>query len=360
MINKIRKLKLKRRTKVLAINFGGIGDEILFLPTLKTIKTSFPNVRLTLVTEPRSKSIQSLSNHVDKIVECDIKGKAKYLEIVKMLSRVWFRGYKVAVSSGSSKLVPILLFLTGARKRYGYDSGWLSRLLLTKTVPLKKDQYAANMYHDLTRPFAGNQKIVPPEVDVKAENLVWANEKIGQRDKKIVAVHPGVSKLSVAKKMYKFWEPENWVELILNLASSGKYRVMLVGGPDDKSVFQRVRAELASHDLPENSLIDLYGETKDIGQLAALISLSDVLVCVDSAPMHVAVGVRTPVVAIFGPTDEQKLLPIEDPRFEAVRDISLECRPCLWEKRQTTCETLDCLDIPVDRVYGAIEAQLAE
>lgn len=343
--------------KVLAVNFGGIGDEILFLPTLKTISDSFPNAKITLVTEPRSKSIKSLSNLVDGIIECDIKGKDKYLEIIKFLSQVWFKGYDVVVSSGSSNLVSVLLFLTGIPKRYGYFSGNLSKYLLTKAVPLKKDQYAGNMYHDLTAPFASEALIGLPVVDVKSENLEWAAEKIGERNKKIIAVHPGVSQLSVAKKMYKFWASENWVELIVRLVTSDRYRVMLVGGPDDKAVVEKVRAELSGYDFPRENFLDMYGETRDIGQLAALVKLSDLLVCVDSAPMHVAVGVQTPVVAIFGPTDEKKLLPVDE-KFIPACDISLECRPCLWEKRQTTCETTDCLDIPVDKVYGYIEKQM--
>ena len=74
--------------------------------------------------------------------------------------------------------------------------------------------------------------------------------------------------------------------------------------------------------------------------------------------MHVAVGVRTPVAAIFGPTDEEKLLPSDDYRFIAVKDDIIDCRPCLWDKRQTTCDYLDCLNIDSEKVFEIIEQQL--
>ncbi len=195
-----KKRKRIKKTKILAINFGGIGDEILFFPTLKTLKTCYPTSHITLVTEPRSQGAKELTNLVNKVITCDVKGKLKYLNLLKLIFRVWFRRYKVVVSSGSSPFIAILLFLTGIRKRYGYDTGPLSKLLLTKAIPLNKDQYAACMYHDLTKGFC-NEKCSLPEIDVKPENFVWADQKIGSRDKQIITIHPGVSKLSIAKNM---------------------------------------------------------------------------------------------------------------------------------------------------------------
>jgi ADP-heptose:LPS heptosyltransferase len=158
--------------------------------------------------------------------------------------------------------------------------------------------------------------------------------------------------------MIKFWPVNNWVDLIIKLLSSGKYKVVLTGGPDDESTFFQIRAELARYNIPEDNLVNLYGETRNISQFAALVSLSNLLVCVDSAPMHVGVGVRTPIVAIFGPTDEAKLLPPNDYRFMAVKNEDIDCRPCLWHKRQTTCENLDCLNIDAEKVFDIIEQQL--
>ncbi|EKE04621.1 MAG: heptosyltransferase [uncultured bacterium] len=355
----IRRQKKVKTTKILAINFGGIGDEILFLPTLKSISAFYPIPHLTLVVEPRSKSIKELSSLIDKVITCDVKGKFKYFNLIKLIFKIWPGRYDIVVSSGSSKLVAILLFLTGIRKRIGYDSGLLSRILLTKAVPLNKNQYAANMYHDLATAINPEQDPLLPEINILPENMIWANEKIGSRDKQIIVIHPGVSKLSIEKGIIKFWSITNWVDLIVKLLCSGKYKVILTGGPDDEGVFLQLRAELARYNLLDDGLINLYGETKNISQLAALISLSNVLVCVDSAPMHIGVGARTPIVAIFGPTDEKKLLPQNDYRFAAVREESLDCYPCLWDKRQTSCDYLDCLNINPEKVFEVIEQQLS-
>ena len=67
--------------KILFINFGGLGDEILFLPSIISVKKEFPNSEITLALEPRSKGIVSLTNIIDKTLFADIKGKNKYFEL---------------------------------------------------------------------------------------------------------------------------------------------------------------------------------------------------------------------------------------------------------------------------------------
>jgi ADP-heptose:LPS heptosyltransferase len=350
-------MKSNKKTKLLLFNFGGLGDEILFFPVIKALKNLYPNSRITLVTEPRSKSAIDLNKHIDKVIVCDIKGKNKYIEMLKLLTKIWGRGYKVALASGSSSMVSIMLFLTGIRKRFGYDTGLLSKILLTKTAKLNKKQYAADMYFDLVKVIDNDLHSEIPEIDVKSEDIVWAKEILGEnKEKKRIVIHPGVSKLSINKKMFKFWKNENWNCLIKQLLE--KYQVVLTGGPDDHEVISYIRESLGLKLLNNENFIDLYGKTKSIGQLAAVIRFSDLLVCVDSAPMHVGVGVRTSLVAIFGPTDENKLLPLYDCRFASVRNPSAECRPCLWDKRQTSCDKLKCLDVSVEDVFNSVEKQL--
>ena len=61
--------------KILAINFGGIGDEIFFLPTLISLNKEFPNSHITLALEPRSKGIKDLTDVIDDLILVDVKGE---------------------------------------------------------------------------------------------------------------------------------------------------------------------------------------------------------------------------------------------------------------------------------------------
>ena len=59
---------MKKPEKILMVNFGGIGDEILFLPAISSIKKEFPDSKITLALEPRSKSVKDLSNMIDDVM----------------------------------------------------------------------------------------------------------------------------------------------------------------------------------------------------------------------------------------------------------------------------------------------------
>jgi ADP-heptose:LPS heptosyltransferase len=98
---------------------------------------------------------------------------------------------------------------------------------------------------------------------------------------------------------------------------------------------------------------DLFGTTKNIFDLVELIKKSEVLICSDSAPMHIGVATSTRTIAIFGPTDNETLLP-KDEKYTAITN-NADCRPCLWAKRQTTCENLKCLDIDIEKIINLLK-----
>ncbi len=344
-----------KKTKVLLINFGGIGDEVLFLPTIKSVKNSFPNAAITLAVEPRSKSIKDLTDLIDEIIPCDIKGKDKYSNLLKFLFTVWTKNFDAVISSGSSKLIPVLLFLTGIKKRVGFNTGTLSKILLTNIAKLDQNRYAGEMYHELA--LAADKKAVfdLPEVKLDPEMNKWAEESLGKRDETMVAIHPGVSAMSIEKNIIKFWHANKWAEFIKLLLESGKYSVVLLGGPDDSETINKIRKKLEEKQVKEDDLIDLFGKTKNIAQLASVVSLCEALISVDSAPMHIAVGLKKKVLTLFGPTDEKKLLPQNCARFKAFKKENLNCRPCLWDKRQESCDVKSCLDFSAEEVFEAFE-----
>ncbi len=306
---------------ILAINFGGIGDEILFLPALISLKKEFPDGKITLALEPRSQGIKDLTYVIDEI--CPV-GKSA----IGLLNLARRGKFDMVISSGGNPLIAVLLYLTGIKKRYGYDTGFLSRLLLTKAVPLNKNQYAADMYHDLVTPVTDNKTTLP------AVNISGGEKIAGS-----VLVHPGVSKMSVRKGMVKTVNGKVWAQIINRLIEAGKH-VMLVGGPDDEEVIKEI-LQNASPQLCK---------TKNLRELAQLIAGAEKFVCSDSAPLHIAVSTGTKTYCVFGPTDEKKLAP---PQVTILK-TDCPCRPCLWDKRSTTCDALDCLKLDPQKAADTI------
>ncbi len=124
--------------------------------------------------------------------------------------------------------------------------------------------------------------------------------------KGLVALHP------YSTHANKAWRPENWLALTRMLLAEG-YRVLVVG-----------RGERIFGEMPE--VHDLTGVTT-LRQTCALLERCSVVVTGDSGPMHLACGVGTPVVALFGPTHG-----VWGFYPEGAHDVVLEadedCRPC--------------------------------
>jgi ADP-heptose:LPS heptosyltransferase len=322
---------------ILAINFGGIGDEIFFLPTLISLKKQFPKSKITLALEPRSKSIKDITSVTDNLIFIDPKGKSKYFEMLKLLLKARFGRFDLVVSSGGNKLISVLLFLTGIKTRCGYDTGKLSQKLLTHAIPLNKNQYACAMYHDLIRDLTDiNTEL--PQIDITKRETI----------KNSVLIHPGVSKLSVKKGCIKTIPPQTWAKVIDLLAESGK-KIYLVGGPDDKECIETI-----INTFKTKNYENLYGTTKSLKDLAELISGTEVFLCSDSAPLHIAVSMGIKTYVIFGPTDVNALIPKTETITPIMANDRCPLKPCLWTRRMTTCENLDCLKITAEQITQTI------
>lgn len=326
--------------RILFINFGGIGDEILFLPTIQSIKKEFPDSHITLALEGRSKGITTLTDVIDETMFANIKGQNKYFELFKLLLRIWRGKFDIVISSGSNKFISIFLFMTFIKEKYGYNTGKLSEFLLTKTTKLNKNQYAVNMYHDLVKNIT-DKKTELPELKIEKSPVIPNS----------VLIHPGVSKVSVQKGMIKTIPATEWAKVVEGLANKGK-KVFLIGGPDDKECIETITKQVSAEKY-EN----LFGSTKNLKELAEVITSAETFLCSDSAPLHLAVSLGVKTFVIFGSTDDKKLIPQNNKVIPIKADCDCPLQPCLWERRQTTCENLDCLKISAGKIVEMVCAK---
>lgn len=310
------------KTRLLTINFGGLGDEVLFLPTLKSIREAYPDWHITLLLEPRSKSICQITDLVDDCITFDIKKKPLLpTDLLQLLTLIRKGKFDVVVSSGSSPLVAALLFLSGIKQRIGYNSNGLAPVLLTDPVPLNRNQYAGVMYHDLVRGLGIEAEPQLPQVTVNQEALMKMTAELSAADttgsatngaQRRVVIHPGTSQLALRKGIIKTWPAGNWAQLICDFLAQNDIDVLLAGGPDDEDTINEIQHTLGTTATHPHFRL-MYGKTKNLQELVALLKLADLVVCVDSAPMHIAVALNKPTVAMFAPTDPAKLIPNRPP-----------------------------------------------
>jgi heptosyltransferase-3 len=157
--------------------------------------------------------------------------------------------------------------------------------------------------------------------------------------------------------MFKSWTAERYSELVGAIVGDG-WRVVLTGAPDERER-QLVAAVLGSLAAPVRTQVADLSGALGLRELAALTREARAFVGVDSAPMHIAAAVRTPVVALFGPSGEVEWGPWQVPH-RVVASTEHACRPC----GNDGCgggKVSECLTtLPVARVHAALREVLAE
>lgn len=157
------------------------------------------------------------------------------------------------------------------------------------------------------------------------EGLSLAGRK--EKDGLLVSVTPG------ARWKSKTWEPEFFASLVRGIHEKFPHaHFLLLGSEAEKEAAGKV-LELLGKDIP---CTDLVGKTT-MGELVELIRLTDLLLCNDSGPMHIAAVTGTVPVAFFGPTDPALTGPCCKRALVFQRE-DLSCIKCFRKK----CGHLDC------------------
>jgi lipopolysaccharide heptosyltransferase I len=137
------------------------------------------------------------------------------------------------------------------------------------------------------------------------DRLWWAEERtrLGVGDQPYAVLAP------TARWASKRWPIERWRALLEPLASRGMERCVVIGAPGESD---QVRGIVPDDPAAAARAVDLVGRT-DIGQTMAVIAGADLVIANDSAPLHIAVGLDRPCVALFGPTDPRTVGPYGRP-----------------------------------------------
>ncbi len=290
--------------RILALVPGGIGDQILFFPTIEDLKKAYPDAQIDVVVEPRAKGAYRVSKSVNDTILFDFKGSNSLADFGNLLGVIRDREYDVALTLGQRGSVGFLLWLSGVPTRIGYGSGSTSKLFLTQNVPLNSDQYAATMYHDLLKGLGINTPTPELSVSVPTKDLEWADgerKRLGIQTGGYVVMHGGASELSQQKGIDKLYPVASWQAIIQDFQErQPELPIVLINGPDDQVIVRALTQAFPKLKVtsPDN-----------IGKLVAMIAGASLMLCTDSAPMHLAIAAQTYTLALFGATDPDKLLP---------------------------------------------------
>jgi len=289
--------------RILALVPGGIGDQILFFPTLDDLRSYYPEAEIDVVVEPRAKGAYRVCKSVDEVLMFDFKDRNGPADFGNLLGIVRDREYDAALALGRRWSVGLLLWMTGIPLRIGYEAS-AGKWFFTNPVSLKTEQYAAQMYHDLVQGFGINSPCPELAVNVPKQDIEWAEaeqKRLETTESGYILIHGGSSKLAQSKGIDKIYPVKKWQQIIEDIQQKQpNLPIVLLQGPEDAEWIAALKQ--FRPDLKITS-------PTDIGKLAAMIAAANLMLCTDSAPMHLSVAVGTYTIALFGPTERQKLLP---------------------------------------------------
>jgi len=295
--------------KILFITLSNVGDAILTTPVLSVLKGNFPSAKIAVLVGPRAFEIFNGSAMVDEIIIYD--KTASWLDQWEFVKELRHHAFDLVVDLKNS-LIPYLL-------RPSYQTSFV-RQHLSKIIS-KREQHLACL-KPLEKSLEIKYDCRIPFDFYSQRDLVAVKEKL--RRKKIepgnlVLLAPG------ANSHIKRWYVEGFAHVADHLIHQQKKTVVLIGAKSDWPVIDEIIKRSGE------MLVDMSGETS-LRELAALVSLADLLVANDSSPMQLAYEMKVPVVSIFGPTDEKK--------FGRENEISVVVRKNL---SCTPCESAQCL-----------------
>jgi len=298
---------------VLVVRFSAIGDVLLTTPLLRAIRTKWPGARVTFLTKRQHVPLVSDNPNVTEVFGVTPQDTARSLA-----ARIRTVRYTHLLDlQGGLRTFPLRLLARGPWS--GYSHRRLARELL---IRFKHNSYAEHVpvperYFEA----AGDLNLEPdggppefflnPVAEEKAAGWL-ARAGVGTQ-RPMVAIAPGAAHAT------KRWPTQHWIKLVRQIVHTGA-DVVALGGPE----YSAVGAELAARGGAQ--VASAAGDLS-LQETGAVIKRAAALISGDTGVMHMATGVGTPVVALFGPTVRQfGFFPYN--AHASVVERELDCRPC--------------------------------
>jgi len=337
--------------RVLVVKLRYIGDVLLCTPVLSGLREAFPGATITALVNAGTQDVLLHHPDVDEILLVNrprgtAGSRGRYwADQFRLLRLLRERRFDLALDLTDGDRAAFLTWASGARLRVGFN---------------RERRFRGRAYHRCVPPWSGRRHAVeadlealrllglqvhpvapslglPPEAEAAAGDLL--TRKGAARDRDRVLIHPG------ARWWFKAWPTERFAALADGIAEEIGAEVIIGGGPGDMAAAEAIRSRM------RRPAICLAGETSVL-QLAAVLKHCRLFVGNDNGPMHIAAAVRTPVVALFGPTDPAEWGPWGEGHVVLYKGV--DCREC-WRRGTCWRGEENCLrQITVDEAMVAV------
>ena len=343
--------------EILIVKLSAIGDVMHTLPALDALHHQFPESTINWVVEEKASDIIKDHPYLEKVIISKRKRWLKDLkkpslwypalrEIMGFIRELRAKKYDVVIDFQGLLKSGILVFLSRGKRKMGYSNAReMSSFFLNEKVPFYSlDKHAVERNINLVRYLGAKPDDIKFPVIVAEEDRKKIDSFISvhglSASKPLIAIH------SQAGWATKRWGPLKMARLADTLVELHAAQIVFTGGSDEILSIEAIMSQM------QHLSVNAAGETS-LKELACLLSLSRLMITVDSGPMHIASAMGTPTVVLFGPTAPWRTGPYFNNAIIIRKQLS--CSPCF--KRE--CDSRSCMEeISIDEVLTAVDRQI--
>lgn len=334
--------------RILIIKLRHHGDMLLTTPVISTLKQHYPEAEIDMLMYLETRDMLASEPHLTHLFTIDRRWKkqgtlAHLRHESQLIKQLIGRKYDLVINLADQWRSALVTKLTGAPVRLGFDlpkrKGKLWQFCHTYLVDVTNHNELHTVEQNLSilTPLQLAPLVTHVTMSYSPEDAAHIEQLLAKRQVKgeFVVVQP------TSRWFFKCWTDEKMAQTVAALKAAGK-TIILTSGPaeNELKMIDRILAL-----CPKEGVISLAGQLS-LRQLAALIDKASLFIGVDSVPMHMAAALKTPLVALFGPSKRVFWSP-----WQAIGDV-------IWAG--DFCELPDPDDIDThtsERYLAAIPAQ---
>jgi len=306
--------------KILVIQTAFLGDVILTLPMVQTLKNLMPGSLIDFLCIPLTSNVLENNPAINKVIQYDKKGKDKLNNFFGVLTLIRETKYDIVLCPHRSFRSALITYFSKANVRIGYEKNSLS-FLLTDRVKYDNNVHEIQRNLDIMAAIPG---LTADDSKITQQAKLYPDEK----DVKIVQTlfdafnHNNLVSFAPCSKWYtKQLTIEKSKEILSALKEKG-IALVLIGGALDFEYCKQLEQEAGG-----DNLLNLCGRLTPVQSYVA-ISKTKALITVDSASQHLGGASDVPILLIYGSTNSKfGFFPLTN-KYKIVENNDLDCRPC--------------------------------
>jgi len=282
---------MKKPKKILIVRTDRLGDVILSTPVIKNLRSAYPKAHIVFMCRPYTVQALEGNPYLDELIVYDKYGKHKSLwASIKFSLFLRSKKFDWAIILHPTNRVNLVTFLAGIPFRAGWDRklGFLlSRRIAHHKQEGKKHEveYTLDILRKIGVPVLEKEVYFPINKDSEAKIEQVLKSRGLNKEDKLIVIHPCASCPS------KRWPQDYFLELIKLLKAYKGVRIAVISSQAEKEFGEKIAGD--------KDIIDLRAKL-DISQTASLLKRAVLFISNDSGPVHIAAGLKTPVISIFG------------------------------------------------------------